>query len=123
MVWCNFPLLLIFLAKGKDAISYNNKEGLTMMLFAMHIISTSFLYINNSIVDDKDNTYIKIAFAFATSIEVVLITLKFMKFITVFEKFAKIVYLYKAVFGEIWRFMILFIIFILMFTLLNYIVG
>ena len=123
MVWCNFPLLLIFLAKGKDAISYKNKEGLTMMLFAMHIISTYLFYINNSTVDNMDNTYIKIVFAFATSIEVVLITLKFMKFITVFEKFAKIVYLYKAVFGEIWRFMILFIIFILMFTLLNYIVG
>jgi len=71
-----------------------------------------------------DNDYVnKLVFAIATSVEVILITLKFMKSITVFEKFAKIVYLYKSVFWEIWRFTILFMIFIIMFTVLNYIIG
>ena len=43
-----------------------------------------------------------------------------MQCLTVYERFSKIVDLYKMVFGELWRFTQLFFIFVLFFAILNY---
>ena len=50
-------------------------------------------------------------------------TQNFFKYIPVYQKFSKIVQLYAEVFSVIWRFSILFCIFILMFALLDYVLA
>ena len=86
-----------------------------------HIINVTSFYF--AYIKHLDYVYdtTKFVFILCSVVEIIAVIREFMQCMTVYDRFSKIVDLYKRVFIEIFNFTQMFVIYIVFFALLNYV--